>query len=62
MVLVSGWLDCPVWVALERHWVRLQTISIPLDGGWKTGWEIAAVHCPLRRREREQCEGGQSGE
>lgn len=50
MVLVSGWLDCPVWVALERHWVRLQTISIPLDRGSVTRWEMAAVPCPLHRQ------------
>lgn len=62
MVLVSGWLDCPVWVALERHWVRLQTISIPLDQGCKTGLEMSAVPCPLPRQERDQCEGGRGGE
>lgn len=56
MVLVSGWLDGPVWVALERHWVRLQTVSIPLDRGCKTGWETAALPFtqtgdgPMRRR------------
>lgn len=54
MVLVSGWLDGPVWVALKRHWVGLQTISIPRDRGYKTGWEMAAVLCPLHRQEREK--------
>lgn len=57
MVLVSGRLDCPVWVALERRWVRLQTISIPLDGGCKAGLEMSAVPCPLHRQGRDQCEG-----
>lgn len=28
-VLVSGWFDGPVWVAAERRWVGLQTVSIP---------------------------------
>lgn len=62
MVWVSGWLDSPVWVALERHWVELQTVSIPLDRGCKTGWEEAAAPCPLHRRDRDRCEGGQGGE
>lgn len=49
----------PVWVALERHRVRLQTISIPLDRGCKIGWQTPAGSCPLLRQERNQCEGSQ---
>lgn len=37
----------PVGVALERHGVRLQTISIPADQGCTIGWQTAAGPCPL---------------
>ena len=62
MVLVSGWLDCPVWVTLKRLQIRLQTISIPLDQGCNMGWQTAAASCPLRRQKCDQFEGRQGGE
>lgn len=55
MVLVSGWLGCPVWVALERQRVRLQTISIPLDPDCKTGWQRTSALCLYRTGERSMC-------
>lgn len=39
-VLVSGWFDGPVWVAAERPWVGLQTISIPRHRDWETGLSV----------------------
>lgn len=63
MVLISGWLDCPVWGALERHWVRLQTIGIPLDVGCRTGLENVCSALPfVLRQDRDQCEGSWAGE
>lgn len=52
MVLDSGWLDGPVWVALERHCVGLHTVSIPLDGGCETGWQRTAASPYTDRRGR----------
>lgn len=47
-VLVSGWFDGPVWVAVERPGVGLQTISIPRHRGWETGLSVV----PWTRREQ----------
>lgn len=39
-VLVSGWFNAPVWVAATRHWLGLQTISIPLHGDCQSGFTV----------------------
>lgn len=39
-VLNSGWFNGPVWVAAKRHWVGLQTISIPLHQDCESGFTV----------------------
>lgn len=39
-VLVSGWFDGPVWVAVERPGLGLQTISIPRHRDWESGLSV----------------------
>lgn len=40
MVLVSGWINGPVWVAAKRHWIGLQTISIPLHRDCESSFTV----------------------